>query len=849
MDSPQKLFKIHWWNSLQFRIPATYLVLVLILITFSFVVLNQVTRPKLEQIANTLYIESGEKIISNIYLQTSMATSLVKSIAHIMQELPNNDKKIKYSLPHMLKLNDDLNSFIAGGGMWPEPYLFDPTKERKSFFWGKTPQGKLFFVDDYNDINADSYHSEEWYVPVKHISKNAVYWSKAYTDPYTKQPMVTISAPMFKNGIFYGVVTINLYLGRLQKLLQQSSKVFSGYSFIMDRNQNYISKPPNAKLLKSELSNISTLLPIILQNQKPNSSLQNPIITEKALKIANDSDFIDQKEASKIALQINQKRNSNLSSYHLVKSLDTDNGLDINLFFLPVLNWTLITIAPTSFKNAPFSLVVNSSFFAQLTGIFLVSLLGFILLRKSLIKPLNQMVHQLKTHGGSYHQLEINNQPKNELGALIFWHNKTAIEYHQLNLSLNQKVIERTQELNNEREKAEATSVSLKVREERLTLALAVSNEGVWDLDIETKHIVFDDRSYAIVGYQPLEFSNTKSSWEKKIHPQDKELVISMLNNYINGKEDTFAIEFLFLHKSKRYIWVRSKGEIVSRDSSGKALRIIGTFSNIDHHKRIEDTIIKKSIELQIAKEEAESANREKSRFLANMSHELRTPMHGILSFTHLCLKHAEQDKIKEYLNHIKTSGSRLTGLLNNLLDLAKLEAGKMQPTFEPNDITLVISNSIDELSGLIQDKSLCVDINGEKDLISKFDNELITQVIINLLSNAIKFSPSNATIKINYEVSNFDLNNKKQLALKVSVVDQGIGIPEGELESIFDKFSQSSKTATKAGGTGLGLPIVKEIITIHHGMIWAERNPVNLDDNSTQNGSIFYFLIPHKLK
>jgi len=172
--------------------------------------------------------------------------------------------------------------------------------------------------------------------------------------------------------------------------------------------------------------------------------------------------------------------------------------------------------------------------------------------------------------------------------------------------------------------------------------------------------------------------------------------------------------------------------------------------------------------------------------------------------------------------------------LLNDLLDLAKLESGKITFEFSPADLDLLIDSMVDECNSLASEKMLTVrcehhEANGQIVL----DADKIKQVLRNILSNAIKFSPEGGTI----DISTF----KKADSVVVSVRDQGAGVPENELGSIFDKFFQSSKTKTGAGGTGLGLAICQEIITAHKGRIWAENNP--------DTGVNFLFEIPLSLE
>lgn len=240
----------------------------------------------------------------------------------------------------------------------------------------------------------------------------------------------------------------------------------------------------------------------------------------------------------------------------------------------------------------------------------------------------------------------------------------------------------------------------------------------------------------------------------------------------------------------------------------------------------------KQQAELIRLKELAEEASRTKSEFLANMSHELRTPMHGILSFSNFGIKKiktASQDKLKQYFSNIHLSGSRLLVLLNDLLDLSKLEAGKMVLNKRPTDLNILFESCYAEQQQRMLDMSLTLVFNPEQAPLAEFDPDRIGQVVTNILSNAIKFSPEKGVITVN-------ITQEKQ-QLKFSLHDQGLGIPSNELDTIFDAFIQSSTTKTGSGGTGLGLAISKKIMEQHGGNIWAK--------SESNIGSTLLFTLP----
>ena len=280
-------------------------------------------------------------------------------------------------------------------------------------------------------------------------------------------------------------------------------------------------------------------------------------------------------------------------------------------------------------------------------------------------------------------------------------------------------------------------------------------------------------------------------------------------------------------------LWLSISGLPVY-DESGEFQGYRGTLKNISERRAIEeelrrhrdhlsDLVDEQTADLLAAKEVAERANQMKSEFIANVSHELRTPLHAIMSFAKIGTKRLQSvplEKIRTYFERITESGERLFHLVNDLLDLAKLEAGHSQPQPQPTDIRELLGNLSSQIESLTHSKHLHLETICEStDSMLEIDPQQVSQVILNLMSNAIKFSPDGEVIELHLRDSEDDSG------LLISISDKGPGIPDDELASIFDKFVQSSKTKSGAGGTGLGLSICKEMIDRHDGEIWASNN------------------------
>ncbi len=367
----------------------------------------------------------------------------------------------------------------------------------------------------------------------------------------------------------------------------------------------------------------------------------------------------------------------------------------------------------------------------------------------------------------------------------------------------------------------------LKRQRQFLELTMNATQDGVWDWDQNRRTLWLSPRWKAMLGYQDWEIPNSLPGAERVIHPLDLEIWREGIANYMTGKSRDFQGIFRFFHKdgSIRYILSRAIGE---RNEDGRVVRLVGAHTDVTEIER-------GKIELQKAKNGADSANRAKSDFLANMSHEIRTPMNGVIGMTHLLLETALDSRQMHYAQTIGHSADSLLQIINDILDFSKIEAGKMELENIPFDFQQLCEEVSELMFIRTQEKDIEFLLSWKPGCPSFLSGDpgRIRQVLINICGNAIKFTDKGHVLLDVECLSVIDHHAN----MMVSVSDTGIGIDKAHQDKIFNKFDQADTSTTrKYGGTGLGLAITHQLVTLMGGVIKVESAP--------GKGSTFSFLL-----
>lgn len=361
-----------------------------------------------------------------------------------------------------------------------------------------------------------------------------------------------------------------------------------------------------------------------------------------------------------------------------------------------------------------------------------------------------------------------------------------------------------------------------------------------WSVPDDTLHLAEPLRIR--LGYSAQELPDDWASLEALVHPSDRDHFVAARHRACASGDDRYEQEFRMRHRDGHWVWILSRARI-DRDADGNAIRFVGGHLDItarkeaeavirDHRDALAREVAIRTAELVAARDAAEAANRAKSAFLENMSHELRTPLHSVLSFARLGSGAAARgetasEKLVRYFGNIEQSATRLQSLIDDVLDLSRLEAGAVALAPAPEDPERLAHSVLDEMRPLAQAKRIELVLHASRARPPYIvDRAKLSQVLREVLSNAIRYSPEDTTVQVRLlDEPVTDQTDSPGRALRIEVIDEGVGIAEAELSAVFDRFVEGSKTRSGAGGTGLGLAICREIVSLHGGRIWAERN------------------------
>ena len=347
----------------------------------------------------------------------------------------------------------------------------------------------------------------------------------------------------------------------------------------------------------------------------------------------------------------------------------------------------------------------------------------------------------------------------------------------------------------------------------RLTSILTGTGAGTWQWNVQTGEFRVDERWVNMLGWTLAEWNpTTLKESERSLHPDDVAFSDELVAKHFAGETEQYECEYRFTHRDGHIVWMLDRGRVMTWTPDGRPEWMYGTHVDISRLKEQE-------LELRRTAEQAQAASRAKSEFLATMSHEIRTPMHGILGMLQLLRDTGLTQDQSQYAELARTSALSLMGILDDVLDLSKVEAGRLELEEVPFEPATQLSAAGEMMRERAETKGLGYQIDVTPDLpaLVRGDPHRLRQVVVNLLSNAVKFTEKGS---VQLRIGGNDLQGDR-FQLELTVTDTGVGMDKGTVNQLFTAFMQADASTTRVyGGTGLGLAISLRLVELMAGAI-----------------------------
>ncbi|MFP8779668.1 ATP-binding protein [Hydrogenophaga sp. RWCD_12] len=345
---------------------------------------------------------------------------------------------------------------------------------------------------------------------------------------------------------------------------------------------------------------------------------------------------------------------------------------------------------------------------------------------------------------------------------------------------------------------------------DRLQLAVEAARLALWDWQLPTQQVFLTARWGEMLGDIAMEGYWSSADLQARIHPNDRDRIDAINRSLLSGTQQ-HAVSQYRVRTADGWLWIESHAMVAEHDTQGRPLRLMGTLADISERKLAES-------ESEQARAMAEQASRAKSEFLANISHEVRTPLNALMGLTRLLMDSPLNPEQKNWLELMDSSAHALLGLLNDVLDLSRIEAGKLSV----EQVRFDLLQELREVGSLYAEQARAkplewsVEVSPALPAQMQGDPGRLRQVLTNLLSNALKFTPRGGRIRLVADLTS-SAGGARQLRLQVQ--DSGVGISPKQQATIFDAFTQAdASTARRYGGSGLGLAICSRLVKLMGG-------------------------------
>ncbi len=481
--------------------------------------------------------------------------------------------------------------------------------------------------------------------------------------------------------------------------------------------------------------------------------------------------------------------------------------------YLPALHWGMVVKMDTAEAFAPLYRLQQLSLVA-LGTLLLVAGLVALLFGRALIAPIRQLIIATERIAGG----DLSRRAPLD----------GCDEFRQLAVSFN-TMTERLQFHYEDLERqVEQRTADIRLAMSQLNDAQHIAQVGSWELDLNDGMLIWSDEIYHLFGIDKDQFGATYEAFLNAVHPEDRDAVNTAYSRSLQTREP-YEITHRLLMPDGRIKYVTEKCASYF-DAEGKPIRSVGTVQDVTELKQaelalkqlneeLEQRVEQRTKLLRKAKEEADRANNAKSEFLSRMSHELRTPMNAIMGFAQLLetdqetpLTPDQSDNIRE----IRHAGQHLLELINEVLDLARIETGRIELSLEPVEVPALIGECVALLQPLMAERQIELNLEVGGTTTVQADRLRLRQTILNLLSNAVKYNRDKGSVRISCQLA-------AEGKVRIAVCDSGRGIAADAMQRLFKPFERIESAYDGIEGSGIGLALSKRLIEAMGGIIGAE--------------------------
>ena len=613
----------------------------------------------------------------------------------------------------------------------------------------------------------------------KHNPERKVMWTEVYLDPAGLGWMMSAIAPVYRGDFLEGVVGLDVTVGQLLGKIAELNVPWQGYAMLVSQNHDIMALPKAGEqdFGLRELTQYSYA-----------EAVRREVLKPEDFNLAKHQDMT-------VLLQAMKQGDGGVQEVQL----GGRNQL-VAWSEIPQTGWRLLLVVDEeqifhdTNQLAERYMQIGYLLIAGLSAFYLL-FFGLMWLRsrklsEQLARPIDGVVDMATSLGQGRYLPAVPDSHITEVSRLA-----EAVQQAGKQLQAS------------EQERQEAQSI--------LQLVLESTTESLWQVDTRDLTIDLSERFVRRFGLGARHL--TLSEFNQRVHPDDVERLRYLRKLFADSREEFFDAEYRYLDCHGQYLWLLTRGKVLTRDESGWPLRIAGTHVDITRLKQVQE-------ELRHASLEAHAASQAKSRFLSSMSHELRTPLNAIHGFAQL-IEMELQDKQdarleNDYAREIVSASRHLTLLVDDILDLSSIESRRQQLQLQPIEIGALLKGCAELVQPEVQQKHLQLQVMeaAVPPLFVQGDPRRVRQILLNLLSNAIKYNSPRGMIRMGYEV--------RADGVRLWVDDTGTGLSSEQQAQLFQPFQRLGRESSNIPGTGIGLVLCRELATLMNGEIGVRSEP-----------------------